>query len=146
MVVGTQKFAFHLLPCGVVYPHTMNLLGNGTVIHLESLFKETADLDAAGVSWQGRVLLSDRAHLLFDFHKRVDGALEERRAGGGGGAGGKIGTTKQGIGPAYAAKATRNSIRVGMLNHPETLRARLKTLIEDTQAAYGVEIDEKVRG
>ncbi len=137
VVVGDKKYAFHLLPCGVIYPHTQNLLGNGTVIHLDSLFGELKDLDVAGIAHKGRVLISDRAHLLFDFHKRVDGILEERRAS----ASGKIGTTKQGIGPAYAAKATRNGIRAGMLLHRESLRAHLTRLIEDTRVAYSVDID-----
>lgn len=69
VVANGHKFAFHLLPCGIVYPHTQNLLGNGTVIHVPSLFQELEPLNAAGVEWQGRLKLSDRAHLLFDFHK-----------------------------------------------------------------------------
>ena len=73
VVVGegatAKKFAFHLLPCGLIHPHTVNLLGNGTVIHLESLFSELAPLDGAGIDWQGRLKISDRATLLFDFHK-----------------------------------------------------------------------------
>lgn len=83
VVVGEHKFAFHLLPCGLIYPHTQNLLGNGTVIHLPSLYNELAPLDAAGISWAGRLKLSDRATLLFDFHKTVDGLLEEMRKGAG---------------------------------------------------------------
>lgn len=144
VVVGDKKYAFHLLPCGIVYPHTVNLLGNGTVVHLDSLFHELKDLDAGGVNWQGRLLISDRAHLLFDFHKRVDGLMEERRSGASGG--GKIGTTKQGIGPCYAAKAARNSIRFGMLAHPATLKQRLQRLVADTSEAYQIDIDFQVRG
>jgi len=141
VVVGDKKFAFHLLPCGIIYPHTTNLLGNGTVVHLPSLFDELKDLDGAGVPWAGRLKISDRAHMLFDFHKRVDGLMEERRAGTGGG--GKIGTTKQGIGPCYAAKAARNGIRFGMLAHPDSLRKALSRLIADTSNAFQVDIDEK---
>ena len=141
VVVGDKKFAFHLLPCGIIYPHTTNLLGNGTVVHLPSLFEELKDLDTAGVSWEGRLKISDRAHVLFDFHKRVDGLLEERRAAAGGG--GKIGTTKQGIGPCYASKAARNGIRFGQLAHPESLRKALSRLIADTREAFQVDIDEK---
>ena len=89
VVVGGKKYAFHLLPCGVIHPHTTNLLGNGTVVHVDSLFKELSELDGAGVPWKGRVLISDRAHIIFDFHKEVDGLVEERRAASGGG--GKIG-------------------------------------------------------
>ena len=143
VIVGDKKFAFHLLPCGIVYPHTMNLLGNGTVVHLDSLFAELKDLEAGGISWDGRLAISDRAHLLFDFHKRVDGLLEERRSGAG--QGGKIGTTKQGIGPCYASKASRHGIRFGMLAHPASLKERVKRLIADTREAYQIDIDEQVR-
>lgn len=80
VVVDGKKFAFHLLPCGLVYPHTMNVLGNGTVIHLDSLFEELDPLDAEGITWKDRLFLSDRAHLVFDFHKLVDGLLEDRLA------------------------------------------------------------------
>jgi adenylosuccinate synthase len=140
VVVGGKKYAFHLLPCGVIYPHTTNLLGNGTVVHVDSLFKELAELDGAGVDHAGRVLISDRAHLLFDFHKAVDGLAEERRAGAGGG--GKIGTTKQGIGPCYSSKAVRNGVRVGMLKNRAAFRTALTRLMDDTVAAHGVAIDK----
>jgi len=143
VVVGDKKYAFHLLPCGIVYPHTTNLLGNGTVVHVDSLFNELKELDEGGVNWAGRLLISDRAQMLFDFHKQVDGLTEERRAGATGG--GKIGTTKQGIGPCYASKAARNGIRFGMLAHPASLKERLQRLCADTSAAYQIEVDFKVR-
>ncbi len=143
VVVGNKKFAFHLLPCGIVYPHTTNLLGNGTVVHVDSLFQELKDLEGGGIPWAGRLKISDRAHMLFDFHKRVDGLTEERRSGAG--QGGKIGTTKQGIGPCYAAKANRHGIRFGMLAHPESLKLHLRRLIADTREAYQIDIDEQVR-
>lgn len=138
VVANGRKFAFHLLPCGVVHPHTVNLLGNGTVIHVESLFKELAELDAAGVAHAGRVLVSDRAHLLLDAHKAADGAMEERRAAAGSG---KIGTTRQGIGPAYASKASRTGLRAGLLRHPAAFRDALERLAGDLRASYGVAVD-----
>jgi len=110
VVVGDKKFAFHLLPCGLVYPHTKNILGNGTVVSLSGLYEELAPLDKEGISWEGRLFLSDRAHVLFDFHQEVDGILEARRVGDGGK---QIGTTKKGIGPCYTSKMQRNGIRMG---------------------------------
>lgn len=139
VVANGHKFAFHLLPCGLVYPHTQNLLGNGTVIHLPSLFKELEPLPGAGIQWEGRLKLSDRATLLFDFHKTVDGLLETMRASGSGGK--SIGTTKQGIGPAYASKATRNSVRVGHMKHRAAFQDRLRRSIEDHQMMYKFEYD-----
>jgi adenylosuccinate synthase len=81
--------------------------------------------------------------MLFDFHKRVDGLTEERRSGKG--QGGKIGTTKQGIGPCYASKANRHGIRFGMLAHPDSLRLHMRRLMADVREAYQIEIDEVVR-
>jgi adenylosuccinate synthase len=141
VVVDGKKYAFHLLPCGVIYPHTLNLLGNGTVVHVDSLYKELAEVEAAGVDVKGRVVISDRAHLLFDFHKQVDGWAEERRAAAGGG--GKIGTTKQGIGPCYASKATRNGVRAGLVHYPAAFKTALGRLIDDTSAAFGIKIDKQ---
>ena len=141
VVVDRKKFAFHLLPCGLIYPHTQNLLGNGTVIHLPSLFNELDPLEPAGVDWRGRLKLSDRATLLFDFHKTVDGRLEDARRASAAGGGKSIGTTKQGIGPAYASKMTRNAVRVGHLRHRAVFRQRLAATIADHQAAYDFECD-----
>lgn len=136
-----KKYAFHLLPCGVIYPHTLNILGNGTVIHIESLFKELKEVEEAGIDWKNRVVISDRAHLLFDFHKSVDGWAEERRAKSGGG--GKIGTTKQGIGPCYSSKMNRHGIRAGLLREPVAFREALTRLMDDISTQYGITIDKQ---
>ena len=68
---------------------------------------------ARGIEVEGRLLISDRAHLLFDLHKEIDGLREAELAGK------QIGTTKRGIGPAYASKATRNGVRVGDIQDPQ---------------------------
>lgn len=85
-------------------------LGNGVVVHLPGLFEELTKNEAKGLSdWQNRLIVSDRAHLVFDFHQQVDGLQEAEKGGK------SLGTTKKGIGPAYSSKATRNGIRVGDL-------------------------------
>lgn len=87
-------------------------IGNGVVVHLPGLFEELAKNEAKGLQdWQNRLIVSDRAHLVFDFHQQVDGLQEAEKAG----EGKSLGTTKKGIGPAYSSKATRNGIRVGDL-------------------------------
>lgn len=86
------------------------ILGNGVVVHLPGLFDELAKNEAKGLQdWQNRLIVSDRAHLVFDFHQSVDGLQEAEKGGK------SLGTTKKGIGPAYSSKATRNGIRVGDL-------------------------------
>lgn len=84
--------------------------GNGVVIHIPSLFEELSKNEAKGLQkLEHRLIISDRAHLVFDFHQAVDGMQEAEKGGK------SLGTTKKGIGPAYSSKATRNGIRVGEL-------------------------------
>lgn len=102
-------------------------------------------MQGAGIDTQGRVLISDRAHVLFDFHKTIDGLAEERRAqaAAGGNGSGKIGTTKQGIGPCYASKANRHAIRFGMLQHRESLRTAMNRLMDDVETQYDIQLDRQ---
>lgn len=64
VVVNGKKFAFHLLPCGLLHPHTKNLLGNGVAVDLDALDEETAPLESEGIEWRNRLFISDRAHLV----------------------------------------------------------------------------------
>lgn len=138
VVVKGKKFAFHLLPSGIIYPNTVNLLGNGTVIHLPSLVEELKDLDAKGIDWRGRLKISNRAHLIFDFHMNVDKVSEDRLKTSGQKI---IGTTKKGIGPTYAAKASRTGIRVGHLFHLDDLNLRMEKVADEYRRNFGVGID-----
>lgn len=80
------------------------------VVHVPGLFEELQINEARGLKgWQDRLIISDRAHLVFDFHQLLDKLQEEEKGGK------SIGTTKKGIGPTYASKATRSGIRVGDL-------------------------------
>ncbi|KAH9256851.1 adenylosuccinate synthase [Batrachochytrium salamandrivorans] len=110
LVVNGKKHAFHLLPCGLGYKNTLNLLGNGVVVHLPGLFKEIDNAVGTIFDPTGRLVVSDRSHILFDFHQALDAWQEQAR-----GPSKSIGTTRKGIGPAYTSKATRNSIRMGDL-------------------------------
>ena len=88
------------MPSGILNPKAMCVIGHGVVAYMPGLFEEIEKLEAAGVSCTGRIKLSDRAHVLFDMHREVDGLREEALDK----TGNKIGTTKRGIGPAYANK------------------------------------------
>ncbi|XP_001358629.2 adenylosuccinate synthetase [Drosophila pseudoobscura] len=110
VVANGTEFDFHLLPSGVVNEKCISVIGNGVVIHLPSLFDEVLKNEAKGLQHlEHRLIISDRAHLVFDFHQHVDGMQEAEKGGK------SLGTTKKGIGPAYSSKATRNGIRVGEL-------------------------------
>ncbi|CAL8468716.1 g8256 [Coccomyxa elongata] len=120
-----KKYKLHLVPSGILNQNAQCVVGNGVVIHLPSLFEEIATLKEQGVSTEGRLIVSDRAHLLFDLHKEIDGLREAELAGK------QIGTTKRGIGPAYASKATRNGVRVGELRDLDAFAAKLRVLALD---------------
>ncbi|KAH8354147.1 hypothetical protein KR084_001693 [Drosophila pseudotakahashii] len=117
VVANGTEFDFHLLPSGVVNEKCISVIGqqpnphcNGVVIHLPSLFDEVLKNEAKGLQHlENRLIISDRAHLVFDFHQHVDGMQEAEKGGK------SLGTTKKGIGPAYSSKASRNGIRVGEL-------------------------------
>uniref|UniRef100_T1P7V6 Adenylosuccinate synthetase n=1 Tax=Musca domestica TaxID=7370 RepID=T1P7V6_MUSDO len=110
VVANGTEFDFHLLPSGIVNEKCISVIGNGVVIHLPSLFDELSKNEAKGLQKiEHRLIISDRAHLVFDFHQAVDGMQEAEKGGK------SLGTTKKGIGPAYSSKATRNGIRVGEL-------------------------------
>ena len=125
-----KKFALHLVPSGILNEETLCIIGNGAVVHLPGLFQEIDGLESNGVSCEGRILVSDRAHLLFDFHQVVDG-LREAELGNS-----LIGTTKRGIGPCYSSKVIRNGIRVCDLRHMDTFVQKLDTLMRDAASRF----------
>lgn len=110
VVVKGVEYDFHLLPSGIINPKCKSIIGNGVVIHIPGLFEELAKNEAKGLTnWKERLMISDRAHLVFDFHQSVDGLQEIEKGNK------SLGTTKKGIGPAYASKANRTGIRVSDL-------------------------------
>ncbi|CAM9654728.1 unnamed protein product, partial [Phaeothamnion confervicola] len=89
IVVEGKKYKFHLLPSGMLNPQTTGVIGNGVVVHIPTMLQEMQDLEDAGVNIADRLKLSDRAHIVFDFHQQIDG-LNEGHLGRN-----KIGTTKK---------------------------------------------------
>lgn len=130
LVVDGKKFAFHLLPCGMLYPNCVNVIGNGVVVHIPTMLGELKNLDDANVKYEGRLKISNRAHILFDFHKLIDGAQEHKLGKN------KIGTTKRGIGPCYSSKMTRNGLRMGELLNWSRFEERYTCLLEALKCQY----------
>eukprot|EP00640_Fibrocapsa_japonica_P001052 CAMPEP_0113943124 /NCGR_PEP_ID=MMETSP1339-20121228/19191_1 /TAXON_ID=94617 /ORGANISM="Fibrocapsa japonica" /LENGTH=501 /DNA_ID=CAMNT_0000947901 /DNA_START=20 /DNA_END=1525 /DNA_ORIENTATION=+ /assembly_acc=CAM_ASM_000762 len=126
IVVDGVTYKFHLIPSGMLNPEAVCVVGNGVVVHVPTMLKELEALDKAGINWRGRFFISDRAHLVFDFHQTLDGITEERLGRN------KIGTTKKGIGPAYASKINRNGVRFGDLRFMNDFEDQVKTMV----AAY----------
>jgi len=127
-----NKYKLHLIPSGILNPKATCVVGNGVVVHLPGLFDEIKGLEERGVEVQGRLIISDRAHLLFELHKEIDGLREAELSG----TGKQIGTTKRGIGPAYSSKATRNGIRVGDLANHDTFAEKLRKLAMDGEKRF----------
>ncbi|MDL2235885.1 adenylosuccinate synthase [Christensenellaceae bacterium OttesenSCG-928-L17] len=119
------KFALNLLPSGVFRPEVVNVLGNGVVVDLEHLCGEIDKLHAAGIDvTPERLKISDRAIIVFPFHKEQDG-LEEARLKDA-----KYGSTKRGIAPVYSDKYQKKGIQMGDLLYPDVLEKHLKTVLE----------------
>lgn len=138
IVVNKKKTVFRLLPSGSLHPKKPVFLGSGMVIHLPTLLEEIEFLENAGVELTSRLHISPGAHIVFDFHKAIDAAMEERRAKA---KGEGIGTTKKGIGPAYMDKAARCGIRMEALTSDvKYLRKELDARSEETERLYGVKI------
>jgi adenylosuccinate synthase len=133
--VGEQKFVFHLLPSGILHKTAVCLISNGCVVHLPTLLKEIEKLNAADISVEGRLFLSDRAHLVFDFHQEIDALQEEAKGAN------KVGTTKKGIGPAYTDKVARVGIRVGDLLDTERFAELFRRNVEMHRRFYAINVD-----
>jgi adenylosuccinate synthase len=114
IVSGGERYALHLVPSGILYPDKIVVLGSGMVIDPEALFAELEGLSGRKMDWQGRVLISDRAHLVLPSYRRIDKELDARRRK-------PIGTTGRGIGVAYAMKSYRDGIRLADMDDPERL-------------------------
>ena len=119
--VGDEEFILHQIPSGVLHEGKRCLLGNGVVLDLEQFFQEYDALVARGIDLEGRVGVSQRAHLLMPYHKALDRASEGRAR-----IDERIGTTGRGIGPAYESKAGRRGLRVADLGN----RERMESLVE----------------
>lgn len=114
--------------------------GNGVVVHLPGLFEELAKNETKGLKdWKDKLIISDRAHLVFDLHQQVDG-LQELEKGPQ-----SLGTTKKGIGPTYSSKATRNGLRIGdLLGDFDIFTEKFNTLVLSYQKMFpALQVDIK---
>jgi len=125
VIIADSRFALHLLPSGSVRPDVACVITNGVVVDPETLIKEIDTLSEREVSLEGRLFISENAHVVLDYHKTEDRLREESLGKN------KIGTTIRGIGPCCADKVGRSyAVRMADLRELETLRAKLKTITE----------------
>ena len=124
IVVEGERYALHLVPTGVLYPHCTPVIGPGVVVNPQVLLEEMDALAARGID-MGKLLISGNAHLVMPYHLELD-KVAERRLGSN-----RLGTTKRGIGPAYADKAARIGLRVQDLLDPKIFTAKLSVALKE---------------
>ncbi len=142
IVVEGESFALQLVPSGVLYDHITPVIGNGVVVDPGVLLKEIAMLESKGVN-TSKLRISGNAHLIFPYHQSLD-ALQERHLGKN-----KLGTTKRGIGPAYADKSMRTGLRVQDMLDEKIFRQKLEVVLHQLNPVMarvynklGFDIDE----
>ena len=123
LVVGSKKFALRLIPSGVLNPNTVNVIGNGIVFDPKGFLEEIEMLKKDDID-TSNIKISDRAHVVFPYHKELDGLAEEARGDN------KIGTTKKGIGPCYMDKTERSGIRICDLMDKDIFEKKLRPQVE----------------
>jgi len=134
VIIDGDKHVLHLIPSGILRPGRVCVIGNGVVVDPEALFEEIDGLAGAGIDVDGRLLISERAHIILPYHRGKDLGSEKRRGEE------SIGTTSRGIGPCYEDKMARSGIRVIDCIHPDVLahkvRANLGVVNELLAALY----------
>jgi adenylosuccinate synthase len=122
--IGERKFVLHLIPSGILQDVCLCVIGNGVVVSPQAFNTEVDELRQLGVETDGRLYISDRAHLILPYHSALDRARETKLGGNG------VGTTLRGIGPTYENKAARTGVRAGDLHHPDWLKEKLRVNVE----------------
>jgi adenylosuccinate synthase len=130
--VGERKLVLHLVPSGILHPAVVNVIGNGVAVDPLHLREEVTSLRETGIEVDlGRnLLVSERAPVILELHRAVEKWAESLRGES------KIGTTGRGIGPAYADRASRSSLRLGDLIRPARLDAALDPLLAEKNALF----------
>jgi adenylosuccinate synthase len=144
--VNGAKFILRLIPSGILHPGVTCVIGNGVVIDPQALFTEVDELTKNGIDVDGRILISDKAHLILPYHRDLDLLSEARRGER------KIGTTSRGIGPAYEDKIARRGIRVCDLADPQGLEQNVRDnvtarnrLVQDSTMDWKPVLDQLVK-
>ena len=133
--VGDKKFVFHLLPSGVLRDDVMCVIGNGCVLHLPTVLDELKTLTDQDLHVDDRLKISDRAAILFDYHKIIDGWQENSKGAS------KVGTTRRGIGPCYADKINRRGLRMCDLVDWDDFKKKYHSNLAWHQKVYGFDYD-----
>ncbi len=123
VVVNNKEFILHLIPSGILHKNKKCIIGNGVVVDPEALIKEINHFKKYGLDVDKNLIISDRVHIIFPYHRLLDVLREEKR--------GKIGTTKRGIGPCYADKVNRCGLRASDLLNRRLFAKKLKANVKE---------------
>ena len=123
VVIGGEEFILHLIPSGILHKGKICIIGNGVVVDPKALLEEIETIAKQNISVDGRLLISDQAHVIFPYHRKLDELKEGKH--------GKIGTTKRGIGPCYSDKVARSGIRMADLLDDKVFRSKLKDNLDE---------------
>ncbi|MDR1535913.1 MAG: adenylosuccinate synthase [Planctomycetota bacterium] len=132
VVIGGEVFALHLIPSGILRDGVVCVIGNGTVVDPIALAGELREIQARIGEVAGRLLISDRAHLVLPWHRRLD-TLAEKTLGAS-----SIGTTLKGIGPAYTDKARRSGLRWHQARDRDAFAARFRASLREANRLLGI--------
>src|SRR6202171_1198748 len=139
VIVGKDKYVLQLIPCGILRPKQQAVIGSGVVVDPTALVAEIEMLAKAKIDVRGRLHISNRAHLIFPYHRELDKAAEAARGAD------KIGTTSRGIGPAYEDKMARRGLRMCDLLEPELFRKKAARVVAEknrlAKGAYAADVD-----
>jgi adenylosuccinate synthase len=147
--VGEHRYVLHLVPSGILHPGKISVIGNGVVVDPVALVEEVEHLRKRGIGIDGNLFVSETAHLVFPYHRLLDELREVQNGKR------KIGTTKRGIGPAYADKVARTGLRVVDLLSAERFSGKLRRKVRENNEvfrAFGAEplsfavMDREYRG
>ncbi|MFH1310648.1 MAG: adenylosuccinate synthase [Candidatus Omnitrophota bacterium] len=130
VVIANNKYVLHLIPSGILHKGKICIIGHGVVVDPKALIEEIELLKSQGIDVSGRLKISDKAHVIFPYHRKIDEFRESKLKKG------KIGTTKKGIGPCYADKVSRVGIRMGELYDKEYFRERLQNNIDEKNLIF----------
>ncbi len=128
VIIGGQKFVLQLIPCGVLRPGCMGVIGNGVVLDPIAFLKEVGKLRSLGVDVDTQLKVSNRAQVILPYHRMIELAAESAPGRK------KIGTTSRGIGPSYEDKMARSGLRIVDLLHPELLKTHIEAACAEKNA------------
>ncbi|MDD5428245.1 MAG: adenylosuccinate synthase [Candidatus Omnitrophica bacterium] len=129
VVIDDAEFILHLIPSGILHERKICVIGNGVVVDPKALLEEIKMLRSRNIGVDGRLMISENAHVIFPYHRKLDELKEQKLK--------KIGTTKKGIGPCYADKVARSGIRMADLLDDAVLKEKLLANLDEKNAILG---------